>query len=281
MRGVPAAFVESWREPRKPGPGLALYRLTQDEDIVHIEDVAADGIYRAGDPVRRALVELGGARTSLHVALRKDGLLLGAFVVYRQEVRLFADKQIALLQNFAAQAVIAIENTRLITETQEALQQQTATAEVLGVINSSPGEITPVFDAMLEKAVRLCEAHHGVMYTQDGDQFRVVALSDEVPKKFAEFLRGVSLPLGPDTFVGRVMRDRSPLHIADITTEEPYLRRLPIAVASVEFGVRTLLSVPLMKDASPVGIFSLARQEVRPFTDRQIALVWTILPPRR
>jgi GAF domain-containing protein len=158
-------------------------------------------------------------------------------------------------------------------ERDQALAQQAATAEVLQVINSSPGDLAPVFDAMLEKAVRLCDAYHGVMYTQDGDHFRAVALSSEVPEKFAEFLRQASLPLGSNTFVGRVMRDRSPVHIADIRTEEPYLRRLPIAVASVEFGVRTLLSVPLLKDASLVGIFSLARQEVRRFTDKQIALL--------
>jgi GAF domain-containing protein len=158
-------------------------------------------------------------------------------------------------------------------ERDEALAQQAAAAEVLQVINSSPGDLMPVFEAMLEKAVRLCDATYGTMFTQDGDRFRAVALRD-VPEKLAEFLERESLPLGPETFVGRVMRDRSPLHIVDITTEEPYRLRVPIAVAGVEFGgARTMLTVPLMKDDTLLGIFQLVRQKVRPFSDRQIALV--------
>src|SRR6516162_9601293 len=138
---APPAFVETMRQPRPIVPGNAYYRLLHGEHVVHIEDVTAEDIYRAGNPARRALADLAGARTVLWAAMRKDNKPLGAFVIYRQEVRPFTEKQIALLQNFAAQAVIAMENARLINETREALEQQTATAEVLQVINSSPADL--------------------------------------------------------------------------------------------------------------------------------------------
>ena len=166
LRGVPVAFAEFLRQPLGPfhrGSGLA--RMLDGIDMSIHPDMAAEEAYQAGDPLRRAIVDLGGARSAITVSLRKDQALLGAFTAFRQQVRPFTDTQIALLQNFAAQAVIAMENARLLTETRETLKQQTATAEVLQVINSSPGNLAPVFDAMLEKAMRLCEAAHGHLVT--------------------------------------------------------------------------------------------------------------------
>jgi transcriptional regulator with GAF, ATPase, and Fis domain len=161
--------------PVRPAPGSTIARIVAGEDAVQIADIADDEVYRAGIPDRRMLVDIGGFHTLVTIALRKDNTLLGVLQVYRQEVQPFTNKQIALLQNFAAQAVIAMENARLINETREALDRQTATAEVLQVINSSPGDLAPVFDIILNKAHNLCSASRGALFLFDGETFRAAA----------------------------------------------------------------------------------------------------------
>jgi GAF domain-containing protein len=275
LRNLPEAFAEySLAEPLRPDPersfmGQAIYQRR----TIHIADNAAEEPYRSRLPTAVAAVELGGIRTLLHVPLIKDDTVLGIFTIYRQEVRPFSDKQIALLQNFAAQAVIAMENARLITETREALEQQTATAQVLQVINSSPGDLMPIFDAMLEKAMRLCGAASGDLWTYDGEIARVMT-SRGASAPFAEFLRQASVRAGPGNAVGRVLSGESFVHVLDVAaggearSSDP-LRRAVIALGSG----RTVLAVPLRRDTTTLGVFAIYRQEVRPFTDKQIALL--------
>ncbi|MBV9016227.1 MAG: GAF domain-containing protein, partial [Alphaproteobacteria bacterium] len=255
-----------------PSPGTAFYRLIQGEECVHIEDITADEIYRSGDPGRRRLADQFGARTAVWVSLRKDQALLGAVVVYRKEVRPFSDKQIALLQNFAAQAVIAMENARLITETREALEQQTATAEVLGVINSSPGDLAPVFDAMLEKAMRLCEGSFGSFGSFDGEFLHAVAHRN-VPAAVVEAMREPIAPTQGGHLI-QIANGEAVVHIPDFADTEAYRAGKLWALALVDKGgAHTAVWVALRKDAALLGALVIYRTEIRPFTEKQIALL--------
>jgi PAS domain S-box-containing protein len=268
----PAALTE-WRA-RNPfvfGPDTAPARVAAGEDLVHTVDLMASEAYQRGDPSRRALVDLGGARSHLIVALRKDSALLGTIGIYRQEVQPFTDKQIALLQNFAAQAVIAMENARLIAETREALEQQTATAEVLQVINSSPGDLAPVFDAMLDRAMHLCEAAFGMLRSYDGERFNTVAARG-VPNAYLRFLEENRGLLATGTGFARLAEGEPFVHIPDTAGRHGFSG--PVWQALVELGgARAALAVSLRKDDKLVGSITVYRQEARAFSDRQIALL--------
>jgi GAF domain-containing protein/HAMP domain-containing protein len=274
LHSVPQAYADFVsREPLRPvlGGRGGLSQIADGAAFAHFADVAADDAFREA-PGSRALVEFGGARTMMLVALRKDTALLGAITAYRQEVRPFSEKQIALLQNFAAQAVIAIENARLITETREALEQQTATAEVLGVINSSPGDLAPVFDAVLANIVRLCEAAYGHLVTYDGDKFHPAAVCGAM--HFADYWRqqGAFRPSKGNP-LERLLRGERFVHIADAREDDAY-RNIPVYRQIIDLGsIRTSLTVPLRKDGALLGAVRAYRQEVRPFSEKQIALV--------
>jgi class 3 adenylate cyclase len=249
--------------------------MITSKKVVHLLDAAANETYATRrDPTVVAAVELGGIRSALIVPMLKEDELVGAFIVSRQEVRPFTEKQIALVTNFAAQAVIAIENTRLLTELRESLQEQTATSEVLQVISSSPGDLQPVFATMLESAVRICDANFGNIYRWDGEVLHLLA-SHNTPPAFAEARKHSPLRPYTETPVGRMVAHKAAFHSADITAMPGYLDRSdPGAVAAVELGgVRTILAIPMLKENEMIGSFSVYRQEVRPFTDKQIALV--------
>jgi GAF domain-containing protein len=268
-RGLPESFTELMRAGFPFIPGSPAEQLVRGQ-LVHILDVAA--FLKESPPAItgrfRASVELAGTRTLLLVPLCKDGVLLGYIAAYRTEVRPFSDKQIALLQNFAAQAIIAMENARLITETREALEQQTATAEVLQVINSSPGDVAPVFDAMLDKALDLCGAAFGNLWTYDGEVFHAAAVR-RVPKPYADALSRTPVPPRPGAVLGQIAAGNISAQILDAAADEPYL-----GTPVVELGhARTIAGVALSKDDALLGAITIYRQEVRPFTDKQIALL--------
>jgi GAF domain-containing protein len=268
--GVPAALAEfdEQRGVFQPAPGGGLDRVRRTSQVVHFADMSIEN-------VENPVVRLGGARSYIAVPMLKENELIGVISIYRQEVRPFTDKQIELVQNFAAQAVIAIENTRLLNELRESLQQQTATADVLSVISSSAGELNLVFNVMLAKATELCEASYGTLWLRDGDGYRAAAIHGDLPTLFVEQWRsGTLYRPDPEVTLARSVRARKPIQEADLRTTPQYLKGDPLPVTAVDIaGIRTLMVVPMLKDNEPIGGIAIYRKEVRPFGEKQIELV--------
>jgi GAF domain-containing protein len=272
---TPPAFIEHRRRvPFRPNQANPIGEMLKANAAIHVADLARDERYiQKRDPEVVAAVELGGIRTFVAVPMLKDEKLIGAVILYRQEVRPFSDKQIELVQNFAAQAVIATENARLLNELRQSLEQQTATSEVLQVISSSPGDLRPVFTTILEKAVRISDAKFGTLYLYEEGGLRLIAAHD-VPAAFEEVRGGGRIPPAPGGLFDEVIKTGTTVHLPDMAATTPYAEGHPRVVEAVELGgIRTVVAVPMLKENELIGIISIHRREVRPFTDKQIALV--------
>ena len=271
MLGVPAAFAEFWqRGPYRPGPQTALGRVIQTRQTVHIADVTVDPAYLAGEPIFVAAVKLGGFRTILNVPILNENELIGVFAIYRQEVRSFSSKQLELVTHFAAQAVIAIENVRLLNELRELLQQQTATADMLKVISRSTFDLQTVLNALVEFAARLCNAEMAAIMRPRGWTFDFAA-NYGFSKEMTALLAAKPVSTGRGTLAGRTSSEGRTVHIPDVLVDPEYTYAEGQRVA----GYRSMLGVPLLREGTPIGVVILVRKVARPFTEKQIDLVTT------
>jgi two-component system NtrC family sensor kinase len=274
-------FTPEFHEFIKSNPvtidrGSVVGRTAVDGRLVHVSDVLSDPKYARLDGQK-----IGGFRAALGVPLLRERNVVGVIFLTRTKPQPFTDTQIELVQTFADQAVIAIENVRLFDDVQkrtdeltEALEQQTATSEVLQIISRAPGELEPVFQAMLASATRICEAKFGILWLCEGDGFRCVALHDTPPAFAEQYRRQPVIHPVPGTGLRRLFETQQVAHVTDMTTIQPYIERDPFVVRSVELGgYRTVVNVPMLKENTLIGAVSIYRQEVRPFTDKQIALV--------
>ena len=282
--GAPPAYVEIERAtPILPGPGTLVGRTAISRQVVRIDDVLIDPLYEKKGDAR-----IGGFRSAIGVPLMRENEPIGVLGLSRSHVEPFSDRETELTMTFADQAAIAIEHARLFEAEQrrtreltertadltEALEQQTATSEVLQVISSSPGDLQPVFATMLENAVRICDAKFGNIQRWDGEVLHHIA-AHNTPPAFAEARRRSVVRPSTETPIGRMVATKTVIHVVDLAAEPGYIeQRSPTIVAAVELGgVRTILYVPMLKENELIGAFALYRQEVRPFADKQIEVV--------
>ena len=287
---LPAGFQGKWGVGtlHRPSSSVPTARAFETRKPVQITDLKKDRAYIERDPLAVASVDVGGIRSLIAVPMLKDGrTVVGAITIYRQKVRPFTERQIELVANFAAQAVIAIENARLLNELRErtddltgrtadlteALEQQTATSEVLQVISRSPGDLEPVFGAMLENAVRICDAKFGNIYRWDGETLNLIA-THHTPPAYVEFRRRTPFRADQKNPVGHMITTKVVVQVADLAAEQTYVEHDQGAEAAFQLGgTRTFLAVPMLKENELIGAFIVSRQEVRPFSEKQIAVV--------